>query len=105
MPEVACSEIIDGIKDGIVPEKPGALFNFFKKQLEKVDEDIEEFGRISQERHELDRAGYLVSQPPGGERELAYELGERYIRLFYIACRYMDSIVPGEEHEKYRRPL
>lgn len=104
IPTVTSSDILEGIKSGIVPDKPTSIFGYFKEQLNKVTADIDKYREIMQEKHGISRKEYLVYAPPGAERRLAYELGERYIRLFGVLHRYSDEIISGEIDKYRRRP-
>lgn len=103
MEAIASSEILEGIKEGITPDKPLPLFVFFKEQLDKIASDITTYREIMEERHKVSRAAYLTLSPPGGERRLAYELGERYIRLFSILHKYRSEVISKTDEERYRR--
>lgn len=99
-------EIVSGIRKGIVPDKPGMYFDFFREAIMTVDNELKEFRSMMAEKYEeTSRQQYLEMIPPGGERELAYELGDRYVRLFSIAHRHLihqNLLVPESEKEKYR---
>lgn len=102
---ISTSEIIGGIRQGIMPDKPGIYFNFFKESIAQAQEDIDEYAIMMQEKYGETRKEYLEKAPPGAERKLGYELGERYVRLFNIAHRHLvhpGLLVPEGEWEKYR---
>ena len=102
---ISTSEIVGGIGKGIIPDKPGIYFHFFKDAINAAEDDIRKFRSMMYQKYSESREGYLEKIPPGAERKLAYELGERYIRLFGIAHRHLmikGLLIPDEEKEKYR---
>lgn len=102
---ISTSEIVGGIRRGIIPDKPGRYFSFFKETIIEAEESIRNYRAMMYEKYGETREQYLEKIPPGAERKLAYELGDRYVRLFSIAHRHLmhhDLLIPENEKEKYR---
>lgn len=104
---IATSEIIKGIEEGIVPDKPGTHFHFLKEQLVEINRDIINYEELMREKYQVSRKGYLELIPPGAERKLGYELYDRKVRLARIAYSHLihqNLLMPREELIKYARP-